>query len=220
MNMSLNIQKQYLYHNIYFENNFPGTIVFTDIESNPLINRRMIVSNTKVKIGLNDSNFNIFKDIHIINNKTGEQIPVKIYINFNDNIFIMDVLILEFTMPDSDVTIKYTKNKNKKRRILKMEPKTNQQTIIDTFEIPEIIAKRLSELLTIQTIREKILDQNIDNPTKYEQIEKMLIPVVSEIEALKTKITKDYVPKEYRSDEYMWNYDGYEIDGCSVQILH
>ena len=38
-------------------------------------------------------------------------------------------------------------------------------------------------------------------------------------EAIKKKITRDYVPEHYRSAQYMWNYDGYEIDGNNVQIL-
>lgn len=136
----------------------------------------------------------------------------------------------KFTMPDETVRIicmgamlddiKEESNNINVRRTQAMEPKTPQQGVIATFEIPEDLAKRLSELLTTQTIRERMLNQNIDNLTKYEQMEKMLIPVVSEIEAIKAKITRMYVPQEYRSDAYMWNYDGYEIDGIHVQILN
>lgn len=99
-----------------------------------------------------------------------------------------------------------------------MENNTTSQ-VVATFEIPGEIAKRLSELLVIQSIREKMLDQNIENPTKYEQMEKLLIPVTTEIDVLKSRITASYVPEQYRSDAYMWNFDGYEIDGCTVSIM-
>ena len=157
-------------------------------------------------------------EIEVINDSTLDIIESSFVFEYDKLLFNKNTLILPFIIPDSNVTIKYN-DKFKKEEDYKMEPQLNQPVIIDKFEIPEAIAKRLSELLTIQTIREKILDQNIENIVKYEQIEKMLIPVVSEVEALKTKITRDYVPEKYRSDEYMWNYDGYDIDGCIVQVL-
>lgn len=104
------------------------------------------------------------------------------------------------------------------KEAMKMEPKTTGTTIVDTFNIPEQVAKRLSELLVKQSIREKMLDQNIENPDKYEKMENMLVPIVAEIESLKNYITKECVPAEYRSDNFAWNYDGYEIDGCVVSI--
>lgn len=93
-------------------------------------------------------------------------------------------------------------------------------SIVSSFEIPDALAKELSDLLTKQTIREKMLLQVIDDPNKYTMMEEMLIPITSRIEAIKVKITRDYVPKEYNSELYMWNYDGYEIDGNKVQILY
>lgn len=91
--------------------------------------------------------------------------------------------------------------------------------VIDTFEIPEELAKELSELLTKQLIREKMLQQVIGDPVKYENMENMLIPITSNIEAIKVKITNEYVPSQYNSIEYIWNYNGYEVDGNKVQIL-
>lgn len=101
-----------------------------------------------------------------------------------------------------------------------MEPKTQSQVVVATFEIPEDIAKRLSELMVTQSIREKLLDQNIENPTKYLQMEKLLISITTEIDVLKNSITANYVPEQYRSDAYMWKFDGYEIDGCTVYIFN
>lgn len=98
-----------------------------------------------------------------------------------------------------------------------MEPKG---AIVGTFDIPDDLAKELSDLLVKQTIREKMLLQVIDDPNKYAMMEKMLIPITSRIEAIKVKITRDYVPEKFNSESYMWNYDGYEIDGNSVQVLH
>lgn len=93
------------------------------------------------------------------------------------------------------------------------------QVVIDTFEIPEELAKELSELLTKQTIRERLLLQLIDDKAKYESAENMLIPVTARIEAIKIKITKEYVPEKYNDPKYQWNYDGWEVDENRVQIL-
>lgn len=97
--------------------------------------------------------------------------------------------------------------------------KEKQQVVVDYFEIPEELAKELSDLLTKQTIRERMLTQLIGEPEKYEEAEKMLIPVVSRIEAIKVKITKEYVPEKYNSIRYMWNYDGWEVDKNRVQVI-
>ena len=94
------------------------------------------------------------------------------------------------------------------------------QQIIDYFEIPEELAKELSDLLTKQSIRERIASQLVDQPEKYEEAEKLLIPVTRRIEALKIKITKEYIPDQYNSSKYMWNYDGYDVDGNRVQIIN
>ena len=94
-----------------------------------------------------------------------------------------------------------------------------EQIIVGSFEIPEELAKELSELLTKQTIRERLLIQLIEDPVKYEQAEAMLIPITAKIEAIKIKITNTFVPDQYRSAKYIWNYDGWEVDGCKVQVL-
>lgn len=93
------------------------------------------------------------------------------------------------------------------------------QTIIDTFEIPEDLAKELSNLLTKQTIRERLLQQLISDTEKFNQIEKDLIPVTARIEAIKIMITRDYVPEKYNDPKYQWNYDGWEVDQNRVQII-
>ena len=95
----------------------------------------------------------------------------------------------------------------------------NNQTVIDTFEIPEDLAKELSELLTKQTIRDRLLVQLINEPEKYDTAEQRLIPVTAKIEAIEIKITKEYVPDKYNSTKYMWNYDGYEISGNKVEVI-
>lgn len=95
-----------------------------------------------------------------------------------------------------------------------------EQKVIDYFEIPDELAKELSELLTKQTIREKLLLQLVDQPDKYEDAEKLLIPITARIEAIKVKITKEYIPEKYVSSKYMWNYDGYEVDQNKVQIIN
>lgn len=100
-----------------------------------------------------------------------------------------------------------------------MEPNATNSSVVSTFNIPEDLAKRLSELLTKKMIREGLLANNMSDPVKYEQAENLLVPVVSEIEAIKYKITNEYVPEKYRSEKYFWNYDGYEIDGTTVQIM-
>ncbi len=94
-----------------------------------------------------------------------------------------------------------------------------KQQIVDTFEIPEELAKELSDLLTKQTIRERLLVQLVDQPEKYDDAEKMLIPITRNIEAIKVKITKEYVPEKYNSAKYMWNYDGWDVDENRVQII-
>ena len=77
----------------------------------------------------------------------------------------------------------------------------------------------LSDLLTKQTIRERMLLQLINEPDKYEKAEEMLIPITARIEAIKIKITKEFVPAKYNSVRYMWNYDGWAVDKNKVQII-
>lgn len=93
------------------------------------------------------------------------------------------------------------------------------QQVIDTFEIPDELAHELSDLLTTQTIRERVLDRVLDQPDKYEIAEKNLKPVTEKIEAIKVKITEEYVPDKYANPNYVWNYNGYEVDKNKIQIL-
>ena len=93
------------------------------------------------------------------------------------------------------------------------------QIMVGSFEIPEALAKELSELLTKQTIREKLLLQVMDDSVKFNQVEALLIPITAKIEAIKNKITNEYVPEQYCSAKYMWNYDGWEIAGNKVNVF-
>lgn len=93
------------------------------------------------------------------------------------------------------------------------------QQIVGTFEIPEELAKELSALLTKQTIRMQVLTNVIDQPDKYEIAEKNLIPITRKIEAIKVKITKEYVPDKYDDPKYVWNYDGWDVSENKVQII-
>lgn len=94
-----------------------------------------------------------------------------------------------------------------------------KQVVVDYFEIPDELAKELSDLLTKQKIRENLLVNLVTEPEKYDAAEAMLIPITERIEAIKIKITKDYVPEKYNSIRYMWNYDGYTIDENRVQVI-
>ena len=100
-----------------------------------------------------------------------------------------------------------------------MEKKEKVQKVIDYFEIPDDLAKELSQLITKQTIRERLLLQLVSEPEKYEEAENLLIPITSKIEAIKVRITKEFVPQKYQARRYMWNYDGYTIDQNRVQII-
>lgn len=93
--------------------------------------------------------------------------------------------------------------------------------VVDHFEIPEELARELSELLITQTIREKLLMEliNSDDESKYEAVERKLAPVTAKIEAIKIKITSEYVPAKYNSPRYMWNYMGYEVSKNLVEVI-
>ncbi len=93
------------------------------------------------------------------------------------------------------------------------------QQIVGTFEIPEELAKELSDLLTKQTIRMQVLTNVIDQPDKYEIAEKNLIPITRKVEAIKVKITKEDVPDKYEDPKYVWNYDGWDVSENKVQII-
>lgn len=91
--------------------------------------------------------------------------------------------------------------------------------VIDMFEIPEELALELSELLTKQSVREKLLMEVIKNDEQYEIMEKKLLPIAARINAIKDKIVVEYVPEKYKSEKYIWNYSGYEIAKNKVEIL-
>lgn len=93
------------------------------------------------------------------------------------------------------------------------------QKLVGSFDIPEELAKELSELLTKQTIRTNMLLQVLDDTDKYENIENKLIPITSRIEAIKIRITNEFVPAEFNSMRYVWNYDGWEVAGTTVNVF-
>lgn len=92
------------------------------------------------------------------------------------------------------------------------------QVLVGKFVIPDDVAKELSELLTKQTIREHLLSSLVMDKEKYEEVEKQLIPVMQKVDALKNKITTQYVPSEFNDEKFMWNYDGYEVSGNTLQV--
>lgn len=100
-----------------------------------------------------------------------------------------------------------------------MPNEAEKQIVVGHFEIPEELAKELSDNLTIQTIRQRLLSDVVGNAEKYDAVERSLIPVVARIEAIKLKITKEFVPEQYNSIQYMWNYNGYEVDGNKVEVI-
>lgn len=83
---------------------------------------------------------------------------------------------------------------------------------VTTFEVPESIAKRLSELLIKERVRKQLLAESVNDPSRFDELENLVIIIVSEIDKIKHDITTLYVPNEYRSEDYIWDYNGYEID--------
>ena len=94
----------------------------------------------------------------------------------------------------------------------------SNQVLRGNFTIPDELARELSELLTKETIRTRVLTQVADDPNKFEKLEESLIPITSKIEAIKYRITNEFVPEHFRFSQYVWNYDGYEVSGNSIQI--
>lgn len=124
---------------------------------------------------------------------------------------------LTFTTPKDDFKIITTVKKDNQGG-KQMAPES-KQVIIDTVEIPEALAQELSELLAKQSIRQQVLKEVIDQPDKYDAAEKILIPVVQKIDAIKVKITREYIPEQYQSDRFIWNYNGYEVNGNHIEII-
>ena len=83
---------------------------------------------------------------------------------------------------------------------------------VTTFEVPEHLAKRLSDLLIKERIRKQLLFDAVNDSAKFDELENLLIIVTSEIDKIKYDITTLYVPNEYRNEKYMWDYNGFGID--------
>ena len=97
--------------------------------------------------------------------------------------------------------------------------KNKVQTIIDYFDIPVELAKRLSEVMCVRNIRMQLLQTIIGTP-QYETVEKSLIPLEQEFEAIKLRITKEFVPDKYKSSpEYIWNYSGWYVTENRAEII-
>lgn len=89
---------------------------------------------------------------------------------------------------------------------------------VTTFEVPEHIAKRLSDLLIKERVRKQLLFDAVNDSSKFDELENLLIVVTAEIDKIKYDITTLYVPNDYRSDDYMWDYNGFGIDGNHFTI--
>lgn len=92
-------------------------------------------------------------------------------------------------------------------------------TVVEYVEVPEELAQELSELLTKQTIRERLLMQNLNDVDAFEKIEALLVPITAKIEALKVKITSQHIPEKYQFERYIWNYEGWEVAQNRIQII-
>lgn len=94
------------------------------------------------------------------------------------------------------------------------------QVKVGQFDIPDEMAKELSELLSRKTILEDVLvgvamKKDMD---AFDNLAKELYPTIEGIEAIKHKITAELVPDEFKTDKYIWNYDGYAIAGPTIFI--
>lgn len=94
-----------------------------------------------------------------------------------------------------------------------------KQELVDHVEIPDELAHELSDLLTTEKIRERMLQSVIDDPERYEIMEKKLFPITARIDVIKSIITDKHVPEKYKSNVYIWNYNSYGINGNSIEIF-
>lgn len=159
------------------------------------------------------------------NNKASSAIYYGAYFhNVNPATRILYDAKMTFIMPDDDVVVHLNFRKDEeysmKTNDMKISNNESRQEIVKRFELPEEIATELDALLTKQSIRERLLLQVLDDPTKFEALENMLVPISARIEAIKAKITSELVPPAYRSQEYIWSYDGIGIDGYMAKIIH
>lgn len=95
----------------------------------------------------------------------------------------------------------------------------DKELIVETVEIPEDIAQRLSRLLIKESIRRQLLNDAVGNKDKYEEAEELLIPVIEEIDKIKNTITEKYIPEDFRSDRYIWSYNNFSINGNEINII-
>ena len=95
----------------------------------------------------------------------------------------------------------------------------DKELIVETVEIPEDIAQRLSRLLIKESIRRQLLNDAVGNKNKYEEAEELLIPVIEEIDKIKNIITEKYIPEDFRSDRYIWSYNNFSINGNEINII-
>jgi len=91
--------------------------------------------------------------------------------------------------------------------------------VVDTFDIHEDMAKKLTDLMAQQAVNDRILAAVADQPTKYDTLLKQQASIQRSIDEIKFYITENCVPDKYRSDKYQWNYNGYDIAGTKVEIL-
>lgn len=136
---------------------------------------------------------------------------VTVFEQLEPNMSPMEFLGITFVMPSDNITVDF-------EEIGSMNEKRNNG-IIEMVPIPEDLAKELSDLLIKQTIRERVLVQLVGQPDKYDEAEKLLLPIVAKIEAIKVKITREHIPTKFNDEKYVWNYNGYEIDGAAVEII-
>lgn len=92
-------------------------------------------------------------------------------------------------------------------------------TVIDTFEIPDEMARELDRLIIQVDIMKDMLAANVIDDGRFDKLQEKLIPLQSRYTTLKNLITYQYVPSKYNSENYSWNYPGYELTGntCWIQ---
>lgn len=86
-------------------------------------------------------------------------------------------------------------------------------SVIDTFEIPDEMAKELDQLITRVGIMKDILAANVNNQAAYDKLEAKLMPLQSRYSTIKSAITYQYVPAKYNSNDFSWVYPGYDLAG-------
>lgn len=91
--------------------------------------------------------------------------------------------------------------------------------VVDTVKIDSALARRLSDLLSIQSIRQSLLLQLLDNIDSYNKVEQMLIPITDEINQIKNQITLYEVPDQYKDPMFIWSYDGWATNEDKINII-